>query len=239
VGALTDRLHVIDARTLEVLWKKPGRFYRTFCRTEDIAVTWSLSGEGVACHELRSGRVLWERPESELGGSSELGCIWEGRFIHCMGAQLTALDLGTGQTLWRWKLPGGLHWWHPYDGRGYVFIHPGRYIIVDLATGEQLFEKSLGPHVPVPLTKRKDGLRVVSGTRLAPSWQYVRLSVSETHAFVVNASGQILVLVRDTGELEQVLELDGMPMMMEPIIYRNHLLISDFNASIYCFKGAE
>jgi hypothetical protein len=35
-----------------------------------------------------------------------------------------------------------------------------------------------------------------------------------------------------------MVEIEGMP-TMEPAIYDNHLLLTDFNASVHCFRGAE
>lgn len=73
----------------------------------------------------------------------------------------------------------------------------------------------------------------------ARTWHDVRLSVSETHAFLTNASGQIVVLKRDTSEIEQVVEIDGMPHPgMEPIVYEGRLLVMDIGGNIYCFEGA-
>jgi hypothetical protein len=56
---------------------------------------------------------------------------------------------------------------------------------------------------------------------------------------VSKPSGQIVVLGRETGEIEQVVEIDGMPVgRTEPVIYQNRLLLTDFNAAVYCFEGA-
>jgi len=51
------------------------------------------------------------------------------------------------------------------------------------------------------------------------SWRDVRVAVSETHVFLQNSSGQIVALGRETGEVEQVVEIDGMPMgRAEPVL---------------------
>ena len=71
-------------------------------------------------------------------------------------------------------------------------------------------------------------------------WRDARVAVSDTHAFVQRPSGQIAVLARDSGEVQQVLEIDGMPTgLTEPVIYHNHLLLTDFASSVYCFEGAS
>ena len=113
-------------------------------------------------------------------------------------------------------------------------------MIVDLKTGERLFERSIGPTVPVPVKGKRKGLTVSRRGVAAEAWRAARIVVSETHAFVVNGgSGQIVVLGRESGEVEQVTEIDAMPIARyEPVIYENHLLLTDLNAAVHCFKGA-
>jgi hypothetical protein len=46
------------------------------------------------------------------------------------------------------------------------------------------------------------------------------------------------VLGRETGEVEQVVEIDGMPAGGGPMMDENRLLLTDFNPAVYCFEGA-
>jgi outer membrane protein assembly factor BamB len=236
VGMRARKFHVVDLVTLDASWEIPKLVAGPLVGDEERVIS---PGDDVTCFELRTGKVLWHRPGAEFGGDAyRPGCLWEGRFFCILGGQLTALDLETGRTLWRWKLPSALHWWEPYDGRAYCFFD-GIYRIVDLSKGEQVFERSLGPHVPEPVRTKKTGL--TAGTRGAEpaSWRDVRVAVSETHAFLTNASGQIVVLKRDTAEVEQVVEIDTMPVARTPpVIYRNRLLLTGFDAAVYCFEGA-
>jgi outer membrane protein assembly factor BamB len=236
VGNLAREFHVIDLNTLQTLWAVPKLAKWPLVGNEDVVI-WADAD--VVCYDLMTGAVRWQRPKADFGGEGyRVGCIWQGQFIHVLGGALTALDLKTGATIWRWPLPDAMHWWHPYDGRGYCFLD-GVYVIVDLATGKTLFERSYGPTVPAPVMKKKHGLRVEVRGQAANRWRSVRVVVSETNAFLQNESGQIVVLERDTGDVVQVVEIDGMPTGAEPVIYENHLLLTDFGAAVYCFKGAE
>jgi outer membrane protein assembly factor BamB len=198
--------------------------------------------DDVHCFELKTGKVVWERQgKGEFGphGAHLSGCAWQGLFVSCIGSYVVALDLKNGKTVWKWepKADGGLTGWCPYDGRGYYFFSCGRYMITNLATGELLFEKWLGRYVPAPVRGKKSGLMV--GTRSAggETWR-ATIVVSETHAFLTNQSGQIVALERETGEVVQVVEVDGMP-LNEPVIYQSRLLLTDMSPAAYCFEGAS
>jgi hypothetical protein len=234
VGNLAPEFHAIDLRDMRVLWAVP-KLAGTLVSDGNVVI-WPE--DDVVALDLLSGREQWRRTKGELGGHvSRSACAWEGWFIVVTGAQLTALDLKTGRTVWRWKVPSFFHWWHPYDGRAYFFLD-GVYAIVDLKEGKLLLECALGPAVPEPLRLKKKGL--TAGTKGVPPehWRDVRVVVSETHTFLQNASGQIVALKRDTGEIEQVVEIDAMPTGAEPVIYENRLLLTDFNAAVHCFEAA-
>lgn len=236
VGGYSGELHAVDLHELQQVWAVPNVASHPIVGDEGHLIT---ADEDVRCRDPRTGRPLWERRGADLGGgANRFGCIWRERFFGVMGAHLTSFDLKDGSIEWRWPIgTKGMHWWHPYDGRGYFFLN-GIYVIVDLVSGKEVFRRELGSRVPEPVRLEKQGL--TAGTRGAgpEHWRDVRLVVSETHAFVQNASGQIVVLERDTGEVVQVVEIDGMPTGAEPVIYENHLLLTDFNAAVHCFKGA-
>lgn len=244
VGPLTESWGAIDLDTLGLVWERPSR-------NIPGAGTASLASDGMRCVtrdadgtagiDVNTGVVYWQRPASDVGQGFYVPCIWQDRFygFYSQGVDgaLMALDLETGKIVWRWVVPGAVLGWYPYAGRAYCFFTAGRYRILDLASGEIICEKDLGLHVPVPVKGKKSGLMVsVRGQRLE-RWESTQVIVSETHAFLSNASGQIVVLKRDSGDVEQVVEIDGMP-VGGPIIYENHLLIADFSPAAYCFEGA-
>jgi hypothetical protein len=242
VGNVGAEFHGIDLTDLRVLWAVP-KFAGTLVSDGNVVI-WP--DRDVVAFDLLTGKERWRRREVELGGrSSSLGCAWNGVFVVVIGGHLTAFDIGSGGIVWRWKVPYFVHWWHPYkNGRAYLlFDGPepqrcGVYGIIDLRTGELLLERELGPAVPEPVCLRKKGF--TAGTKGVPAehWRDVRVVVSETHAFLQNASGQIVALKRDTGEVEEVVEIDGMPTGAEPVIYENRLLLTDFSAAVHCFEGA-
>lgn len=233
VGDLANGFHMIDLGTLDQRWHVPKLAGPLV--SDGRVVVWY--DRDVVAFDLESGRELWRRVEKDVGLGDLPGCAWNGCFIVLKGDHLTALDLETGRTVWREGLP--VTWWHPYcDGRAYAFTLDGVYLIVDLRTGRRLFEKALGPRVPEPARLKKQGLTYGARGQTLETWRSVRLVVSETHAFVQNYSGQIVVLKRDTGEVEQVLEIDAMPTGAEPVIYDGRLLLTDFNATVHCFVGA-
>jgi outer membrane protein assembly factor BamB len=184
--------------------------------------------DDVHCFELKTGKVVWEKHGRNEWGAHLPGCAWQGKYVGFLGGQLTALELKTGKVVWRWPLPDdAVTGWYPYDGRGYVFLYGGTYIVLDLASGKQVFERWLGRYVPEPVKGKKSGLMV--GTRGAggETWR-ANIVVSETHAFLTCQSGQIVALERETGEVVQVVEIDGMP-VYEPAIYQNRLLLTDMS----------
>jgi len=235
VGPIATAFHAVEIESLRELW-----------RVDDLAMNPLVGDErhviqadtDVTCYDLRSGKVLWQRSRVELGGEVyRYGCIWRGRYYVIFGGQLTCLDLKDGNTVWRWPLPSFIHGWHPYDGRAYFLLDDG-YVIVDLEAGREVFRRAIGPRVPEPPRLKKRGLTAGTRGEDVTTWRGALVVVSETHAFLTNnRSGQIVVLERETGELVQVAEFEGMS-TIEPVIYDNHLLIADFNATVHCFSGA-
>ena len=236
VGKLAALFHAVDLNTLRPLWTVPEAISNPLVGDERHVIR---ADADVTCHDLRGGKVLWRRMGGQLGGQAyQYGCIWRERYYVVFGDTLTCLDLESGKTVWRWPLPSFIYAWHPYGGRAYFLLEDG-YVVADLETGKEVFRRALGARVPE--AERKDrkkmhGLR--AGSKGAWPWRGTSVVVSETHAFLTNDPlGRIMVLARETGELVQVLEFGGMP-TIEPVIYDNHLLIADFNATVHCFRGA-
>jgi outer membrane protein assembly factor BamB len=237
VGALAQECQAVHLRTKNSLWR---REFEVPSGAAFVAGSGYVIAprEGVWAFDLLTGMVRWHRPESDfVGPARKTGCVWEGKFISIIGGSVYALDVESGQTIW--KTDQGFVNWLPYQGRAYNLGSRGRYIIHDLASGEVLFQRDLGPYVPERVKMRKKGLTVgVEEGKSGPRWRDPLLAVSDTHTFVSTGSGQIVVLERDTGEVEQVVEIPGMP-RGEPVIYENNLLLTDFNAFVHCFRGAD
>jgi outer membrane protein assembly factor BamB len=239
VGSMPEHVHAVDLSRREPLWTKPWLVTQPPATDGSAAV---FADQAVWCVELRNGKVRWEHTEEKLGkGAMHMGCIWGGMYVVRVGRprRLTAFDLQSGTTVWRADA-GGFFWFQPYGDHAYCFDLDGEYVVLTLEKGEEVFRKPIGKTVPEAIRTPKKGLMVGTSGAEPESWRDVRVAVSETHVFLQNASGQIVVLGRETGEVEQVVEIDGMPMgRTEPIIYRNHLLLADFNARVYCFEGAS
>lgn len=239
VGNTPEGVHTVDLNEFKPLWSKPWLMTHPPASDGSVAI-WAR--DNVSCVDVRSGALRWERREEELGkGATHLGFIWKGLYVVRVGRPrcLTAFDLATGRTVWR-SDEGAFFWCQPYGDHVHCFDVHGVYLVLDLVNGKEVFRKSVGRTVPEPIRTPKKGLMV--GTRGAEpeSWRDVRVAVSETHVFLQNASGQIVVLGRETGEVEQVVELEGMPIARtEPMIYRNCLFVADFNAAVYCFEGTS
>jgi outer membrane protein assembly factor BamB len=230
---------VLDLKNLDLLWSSPAGLLCPLVGDDELVVE---ADGGIVCREVRSGRVRWSRTASEVGGGAHgLGCIWNEAFIvRGVGdaKALTALDLSRGGRVW--EAPGyPLMWWHPYDGHAYGFTIDGRYVVIDLLNGQVALEKLVSPRVPVAAVGDKPaGRRFQAELGSPPRWQNATLAVSETHAFIMNESGQLVILGRESGAIEQIVEIDGKPMAQaEPVIYMGHLLLTDFDAAVYCFKG--
>ncbi len=235
VGKLAEHFHVIDLNTFEYLWKVPELASNPLVSDGHVVIR---ADDDVTCFDLRTGAVRWNRAGTEFGGKCwQMGFIWRDWFLVRIGEPLllTALELSTGKTVWRTDFP--VFWCQPYGDRAYGLNTKGVYTILDLATGKVVFEKEIGRTVPAPVIGEKRGLMVGTAGLEPESWRSVICEVSETHAFLQNVSGQIVVLGRDTGEVEQIVEIDGMPASL-PVIYENRLLLTDFNAAVYCFEGA-
>jgi hypothetical protein len=243
VGNRSEHFHALDLDTSEFLWKVPQSTAKALVSDGSGVI---LAEDDVTCYDLRTGALRWRRPGSDfgnrpgldpaLGKAYQMGFIWRDCFFVRIGEPLllTALEVKTGKTVWRTSFP--VQWCEPYDGRAYGIEAKGMYRILDLAKGHTVFENAVADVPPVSGPKR--GLMVGKASDAWP-WRGSTVAVSETHAFVAKPSGQIVVLGRETGEVEQVVEIDGMPASHEPIIYDNHLLLTDFNAAVYCFRGAE
>jgi outer membrane protein assembly factor BamB len=239
VGALAESWHAIDLETLVPVWSKPDFTPRPLIGDGRVVIR---AYKDTTCVDLKTGTSQWERAKSDIGECFHVPCIWQDRFcgFYSQGNEgaLMALDVKTGKTVWRWVVPTAVLGWFPYAGRAYCLLHRGRYVVLDLVSGQVVFEKDLGAHVPVPMKGKKSGLMIgVRGER-SERWENTQVIVSETHAFLANASGQIVALKRDTGEVEQVVEIDGMPASV-PIIYENRLLITDMTPATYCFEGTS
>lgn len=234
VGHLAGSFHAIDLSTLMPLWEVPELLLYPLVGDEQRVIR---ADEDVTCYDLKTGAVRWRRPGADFGGKAyQMGFLWRDLFCVRIGEPLllTALDAETGKTVWRADFP--VQWCQPYGDRAYGIESTGRYQILDLEAGRLVLERQLAD-VPGP-TGRKGGLTAAPMT--GHPWRDARVAVSETHAFIQRPAGQIVVLGRETGEVEQIVELDGMPIARtEPVIYENNLLLTDFNAAVYCFRGAE
>ncbi len=239
VGHLAGVHHTVELNELKPLWSVHESIRDPLVGDEHRVIRGDAD---VTCYALRSGKVLWRRTGAELGGAAyRCGCIWRGQYIVFLGDALTSLDVRDGRTMWRCPLSRPMYGWYPYAGRGYCLLDAsvGVYAIIDLEKGQQIFEKVLGPRVPEPVRKDKvRGLSVGARGADATPWRDTSIVVSETHAFLTHGRlGRVVVLERDTGEVVQCVEFGGMP-TIEPVIYNNHLLIADFNATVHCFRGA-
>ena len=233
---VSSELEVLRLENLETVWmaKPKLRSAEPHAGNRDSLV-WTDDGD-VTCVDLETGAPRWSHTGKDLGGRpSRPGCIWDGKFI-VVANGLRAFDLVTGKQVWHWPLPRALYWWHPYAGRAYLFIGGATYVIVDLATGQEVFRRTLGPTVPLDPTGR---LRASKRERQPPSWHSTKIVVSETHAFLDNDTGHVVALKRDTGEVEQVLETGSMNLGLEPAIYDNHLFRIDDYAVLHCYKGSS
>lgn len=241
VGELAEGFHVIDLNTVEYLWKVPELASNPLVSDGSVVIR---ADDDITCYDLRTGAVRWSRRGPEFGGEQfggkawGIGFIWRDLFVVSVGwpILLRALEVATGRTVWEAEFDSK-SW--PYGDRTYGFDSGrGVYSILDLSTGKVVFEKFIGKTVPAPVRGEKSGLIASVRGQEPESWR-ATVAVSETHAFLTNASGQIVVLARDTGEVEQVVEIDGMPAGFGgPVIYENRLLLTDFNAAVYCFQGA-
>jgi outer membrane protein assembly factor BamB len=232
VGKLAEHFHVIDLNTFEYLWKVPELASNPLVSDGTVLIR---ADDDVTCFDLRTGVVRWSRAGAEFGGKCwQMGFIWRDWFLVRIGEPLllTALELSTGKTVWRTDFP--VQWCEPYGDRAYGVESTGIYRAIDLATGSVSFEIKLGD-VPEPRGP-KAGL-MVSRPSGSSAWRGATVAVSDSHAFVSKPSGQIVALGRETGEVQQIVEIDGMPASL-PVIYENRLLLTDFNAAVYCFEGA-
>ena len=232
VGVMPDALQVVNLATLENLWRVERLILNAPVSDGQVAI---IGEDSVCCYDLHGGAVRWQHPGSDFGGKCwQMGFIWRDLFVVKIGEPLllTAFDVKTGKTVWRTDFP--VQWCEPYGERAYGIEAKGAYKILDLATGKIVFEKVV-EKVPPPESPRK-GL-VLERDPDAWPWRDTLAAVTETHTFLVKRTGQIIALKRDSGELEQVVEIEGMPASL-PIIYENRLLLTDFNASVYCFEGA-
>lgn len=111
----------LDIHTGAVLWRKKLEWdlamYGSYL-IGDILV--SEIPEGKHAVDLADWKRVWLEPQG-----SPLFSVGD-------GMHLNAFDLKTGSFVWRTPLWKALHWWHPYAGRAYVFLH-GSYAIFDLA----------------------------------------------------------------------------------------------------------
>ncbi len=235
VAHLPDAIRLVDLRSLEQLWSIEA--WTKFPTLSDGSFLIRAHEDDVVCFDLRSGAVRWQRGKAELGGGPyQMGFIWRDLFVVKIGEPLllTAFEVKTGKTVWRTDFP--VQWCEPYGERAYGIEAKGAYRILDIATGKVVFEQAV-QDVPPPAGEKR-GLVVQRDPDLWP-WRDARLAVSESHAYVQRPSGQIVVLERETGVVEQVVEIGGMPVgRAAPIIYENRLLLTDFNAAVYCFEGA-
>lgn len=232
VGVTPDALQVLDLATLQHLWQVKGLVLNPPVSDGRVVI---VAEDDVTAFDLRTGALRWQRPGSDFGGKCwQMGFIWRDLFFVKVGEPLllTALEVKTGTTVWRTDFP--VQWCEPYGERAYGIEANGGYKVLDLETGKLVFERKVAD-VPTA-TGPKKGLMVEREPGLWP-WRGTTLALSETHAFLVRQAGQVVALGRDTGEVEQVVEIEGMPAGL-PIIYENRLLLSDFNAAVYCFEGA-
>lgn len=231
VGSLADKFHAINLRTLEPLWEVPQAPANALVGDEKRVIR---ADHDVTCYDLNTGAVRWHRPGSDFGGKAwQMGFLWGELFVVRIGQPLllTALSAATGRTAWRTEFP--VSWCEPYGNRVFGVTPRGLYQIADLETGRVLRSRQLSD-VPLPMGP-KSGLAVATAS--AWPWRDAVLSVSETHVFVQRPAGQIVVLERETGEVEQIVELDGMP-ASHSVVYEGRLLLTDFAAAVYCFAGA-
>jgi outer membrane protein assembly factor BamB len=232
VGVTPDALQVVDLATLQHLWQVKGLVLNPPVSDGRVVI---VAEDDVTAFDLRTGAQRWQRRGSDFGGKCwQMGFIWRDLFFVKVGEPLllTAFEVNTGRTVWRTDFP--VQWCEPYGERAYGIEANGAYKVLDLGTGKLVFERKVA-HVPM-VTGPKEGLTVERDPGLWP-WRGTTLAVSETHVFLLRQAGQVVALGRDTGEVEQVVEIDGMPAGL-PIIYENRLLLTDFNACVYCFEGA-
>jgi outer membrane protein assembly factor BamB len=234
VGDLAEHFHVLDLNTFEYLWKVDEFASNPLVSDGQVVVR---ADDDVTCYDVQTGAIRWKRPGTDFDGKAwQMGFIWRDWFFVRIGEPLllTALELSTGRTVWRTDFP--VQWCQPYGDCAYGVEAEGVYRAIELATGNTTLQVKLS-RVPQG-SNPKTGL-IVSRESDSWPWRDSRVAVSETHAFVSKPSGQIVILARETGQVEQVVEIDGMPAGRgEPIIYENRLLLTDFNAAVYCFEGA-
>lgn len=191
------------------------------------------NGRHIALVDLPGLEVVWERtpPKTDLdiGFEAEVAC-GEGRaFVGC-GAQLMALDLGTGEPPWEADLVpiGGPHHadWTPMVSGGVVVVSTAKGAAAfDTATGKLRWEVPFGivraiydgrlyalwntEYIVADLASGKTVTRVDVVSRMKEHLKVSQASrlelmlwpaVSETHVFTGDASGRVWALERETGE---------------------------------------
>ncbi len=152
------------------IWRREiGSGWSGFAIVGDFAVTQEQRGseERTTCHDLRSGEVLWSHAEAvrhdePLGGPGPRAtpAISEER-VYSLGATgiLNALDLRTGEPLWRVDLTEVARVGQPiYGFSASPVVHDGRVIVVaggregrsvwafDTLTGETIWSGGNAPY---------------------------------------------------------------------------------------------
>jgi outer membrane protein assembly factor BamB len=232
VGDGPDETNAIDLASFRTVWSIQGD--RRLAPVSDGNVV-VIADEGIVAYNIRTGAPLWRRQEGDLGGEPrQASCIWRDQLIVRVGG-IRSLEVTAGRELWRTPLYQ-FSCWQVYGDRAYGFTMDGLYLVLDLAAEGQLLLKKDLSQMTIEPPRPTAALQVVR-SESEPPWLRATMAVSETHVFLQSAAGQVISFERDTGELHQVLQIGGMP-LIEPIIYQNRLLTADFDACVYCFEGA-
>jgi len=112
-GGATQHLIAVDAETGEALWKKAAAVVPLSLAADEARVVFH-NGEAVVCLDRRTGRRQWASKAAgtiasvpTFNGASVV--LHKGVVLVSYGSKVTALDAGSGKTLWSGKRNRGGH----------------------------------------------------------------------------------------------------------------------------------
>ena len=235
-GGTRRILHCLDRRTGATRWTletKDADPERTSAITGHAAATPATDGRrvvavfgnaGAVCADV-SGRRLWSRAlgefDSELGLASSpilhdgrvyLVCDHDGDRSKSFDSYLVALDLGTGEVLWKTERPGLFRSWS-----------------TPLVVGDEL------------IVSGQDEVRAYDLRSGRPRWSvggmsgWVTPSPVAGKGVVVAVSGKDgpTVAIRPGGEVAWRVERGG-PYVCSPVLYRDLLYVGDETGRLLC-----